>query len=282
MKTLAFLSSALMLAACGCDPTSSGSSCGGDCSPKTNASAAAVVCGMTAVNPSAYGGWAGTCPGADVDAATFTTMCRQFDVPCVKLLNAECTFSNIVARARAAVETVKDRDDALLILFFSGHGGQVAGTKDEADGLDETICLWDGQLRDDYVWQLLETVPSNVRVWMVTDCCNSGTNFRKPHSYVASLRRRSAEIKKRQMAAAIKGLKPRGEPNLLHWGGCGDGESSYGGSDGGVFTTALVDSFDKDQTYRGWFKAAYDKSSRSQHPTVEETGTSFQDRPIFR
>jgi hypothetical protein len=38
------------------------------------------------------------------------------------------------------------------VFFVSGHGGQVKDTDgDEEDGLDETLCLWDGQCADDFL-----------------------------------------------------------------------------------------------------------------------------------
>lgn len=227
---------------------------------KARTDAVGVVCGLTAVDPSSYGGWTGECPGTDVDATTFSLMCRSKSVSHYLLMNERATIQNVIAKARLACEKLKD--GGLLILYFSGHGGQVPSVE-EPDGFDETMCLWDGNLIDDVVWRLLVQVPDNVRVWMITDSCNSGTNYRKPHSYAKALFGR--------------------EPNMLHWSGCADGLSSFGGKSGGVFTTALVDSWADGQSYDAWFKAAKKAMPTwKQMPTVEETGKSFKHMEAFK
>lgn len=253
---------------------------------RTNAvactNATALICSLTKVDPRAYGGWDGDCPGTDVDSAVFAAMCDQFGVPYVKLENAQANATNVIAKAQAAAESLGP-SGGLLVLYFSGHGGQVpSDSASEDDGQDETICLWDGQLRDKHVWQLLLRVPRNVRVWMVTDCCNSGTNYRKPRDFAKAVRRLSGERARMRMARGLVRRASDEEPNLLHWGGCGDGESSFGSASGGVFTVALVDAFSTRKTYREWFSDACRRMPESQRPTCGETGVSFQDTLIFK
>lgn len=229
--------------------------------------AAAVVCGLTGVDPARYGGWRGACPGSDVDAGVFAVACESNGVSYELLLNGEATAGRIEAAARAAVAGL--RPGGVLILYYSGHGGQVAdaGDASEGDGKSETLCLWDGPLTDNVVWRLLCLVPEGVRVWMVTDSCNSGTNYRGVHDYTRALRAR--------------GEAGRG-PDLLHWGGCADGEFSYGSAQGGVFTTALVDSYRQGQSYAEWFEGARRKMPAGQRPTREWAGADFQGRRAFR
>lgn len=223
--------------------------------------AAAVICGLTAVDPRKYGGWKGDCPGCDVDAQSWAIACQSEGVPYELLLNSRATHKGIIASATRACSTLSKGD--LLILYISGHGGQQADAEgDEPDQLDETLCLWDGQLSDDVVWQLLCQVPTGVRVWMVTDTCNSGTNYRAPHSY--------------------RSLLQSGGPTLLHWGGCADGKSSFGSAQGGTFTTALVDSYKQGQSYDAWFKDAKRRMPPSQRPTCESVGPDFKTLPAFR
>lgn len=222
--------------------------------------AAAVICGLTRVDPKCYGGWAGECPGCDVDAQTWALACRSDGVPYELLLNEKANYLGIVASAKRAVSTLSAGD--LLILYISGHGGQVDDASgDEADGKDETLCLYDGQLSDDSLWQLLAQVPKGIRVWMITDTCNSGTNYRAPHSY-----RSAADI----------------GPVLLHWGGCADGKSSFGSAQGGTFTTALIDSYKNGQSYADWFAAARRRMPFTQRPTCETNGEDFTGLPAFR
>ncbi len=277
MKRLAMI---LLMAVAGCASVPDCDDCClDDCSRTNLVKTAAVIVSLTEVDPKAYNGWEGDCPGTDIDAAVFTDMCVQFGIPYVKLTNDKATVSGAISAAEAMARRL---DGGLLILFFSGHGGQVyAAATGESDGLDETMCLWDGQLRDDHVWSLLVRLPKNVRVWMVTDCCNSGTNYRKP-DFAKAIARRARERGKLRVARGLARRAADEEPNLLHWGGCGDGESSFGDDTGGVFTSALVDTFDPRRTYREWFAAAKKRMPRNQTPTVGETGVSFQDTLIFR
>lgn len=233
--------------------------------------ARAVVCGLTRVDPAAWGGWRGECPGSDTDAQVFAAACASNGIGAELLLNENCTADNVTRAAGAACARLEP--GGLLILYLSGHGGQrsAAVPGSEADGKDETLCLWDGPLDDDAVWRLLCRVPEGVRIWMITDTCNSGTNYRGPRRYAAEAGRRGRGLFSR-----------RAEPDLLHWGGCADGLSSYGTEQGGTFTTALVDAYESGQSYAAWFGRALRLMPASQRPTCEWTGRDFRDAPAFR
>jgi len=137
----------------------------------------------------------------------------------------------------------------------------------EDDGQDETLCLWDGQCTDDYLRSLWEEIPGGVRVLYVTDTCNSGTNYKGgPRSVRRSL--------------------PRGYKGaMIHFGGCADGESSYGSEQGGSWTTALIDGWSGTATYRGWFDGAAAAMPAGQVPVYAEYGgvtEGFRGGPALR
>lgn len=228
--------------------------------------ARAVVAGLTAVDPLAWGGWSGECPGCDVDSETFLYMCQESGAQTVLFQNAAATRSNLFNAARSAWSDMKPGD--LFVFYISGHGGQGADTNgDEADGQDETLCLWDGPLSDDALLDLWDEVPAGVRVFMVTDTCHSGSNFKyRPRSLRASIPREF-----------------RG--GLIHYGGCADGEYSYGSASGGAFTTALVDAWDPANTYLTWFASTAKKMPKNQTPTYAEWGNvadAFRNSPVFK
>ena len=225
---------------------------------------AAVVVGVSRVDPAAYGGWAGACPGTDRDAAAAADACAEGGIPCEVLLDEAATKAGVVAAAERAARSLGP--DGLLLLYFSGHGGQRLGTGED-DGRDETICLYDGQLLDDTVWRLLSRVPAGVRAWMVTDCCHSGTNFRAapPHDYAKGVRRWW-----------------RREPDLLHWGAARDGTSAVGTAAGGFFTLALREAWRPGITYADWFRAALPFVKGEQTPVESYTGADFRSREAWR
>ena len=98
----------------------------------------------------------------------------------------------------------------MLVLYVSGHGGQVDdGDTTEADGLSETLCLWDGEMTDTYLAGLLAQIPAGVRLFFVTDTCNSGTNYRR----------------RRRLDKAVPAAFRAG---LIHFGGAPTGSAASG------------------------------------------------------
>lgn len=238
MKAVGMLWAAAMVAfAAGCQ--SGGTDPGGETpdGPEVDGGRRrAVVVGLTAVDPAAYGGWSGACPGCDVDADVFGLLCREEGLQVRLLHNAQATRSGLERAFRQAVDGLAEGD--LLVLYVSGHGGQVDdGDPTEDDGLSETLCLWDGPMTDTYLSGLLAEIPVGVRLFFVTDTCNSGTNYRR--------RRRLARALPQPFRAS-----------LIHFGGCADGFASFGTEQGGIFTTALIDAWRAGISYREWFDAA--------------------------
>ncbi len=224
---------------------------------------AALVVNLTRVDVSAYGGWTGDCIGTGADAATVKGALDALGIPYLALSDAEATRAGVEAAARSVGATIAP--GGLLILYFSGHGGQRPAFGAELDGLDETICLYDGPLLDDTVWAMLQDVPRGVRVWLVTDCCNSGTNYRGPHNYARGVR-----------------AWWRHDPDLLHWGAARDGQNAVGSAAGGFFTIALEAAYRPGVTYREWFDAALPLVKGKQRPVSNYTGTDFSDREAFQ
>ena len=95
----------------------------------------------------------------------------------IVLTDEEATLENV----RAAVDAMRDRvgPNDTFVFFFSGHGDRVAqpaaGGRESADldGLDETIELVDGPMRDNELDDLLDRIDSG-RTVVVLDSCFSG------------------------------------------------------------------------------------------------------------
>lgn len=75
------------------------------------------------------------------------------------------------------------------ILFqYSGHGSYTVDTSgDESDNRDELIVPLDystaGMISDDTLRQILSKLPEGVQLFVVMDCCHSGTNLDLKYSY---------------------------------------------------------------------------------------------------
>jgi len=209
--------------------------------------------GLTQVNPEFYEGWIGECPGCDLDARRCNAYCIEHGFDSSILFMNETATQGAVEKFFRGVGSLLKPDD-LLVFYCSGHGGQREDFNgDEIDCLDETLCLWDGQLGDDTINQYFSNLPRGVRIFYFTDTCNSGTNYRSRCDY-----------------------------NMVYFGGCGDGHSSYGGVDGGVFTNVCFDVLAdarKPLNYREWFDRACFKMT-GQVPALEVVG-GFLDREAF-
>lgn len=72
-----------------------------------------------------------------------------------------------------------------LVFHYSGHGTQVKDLNgDEIDGLDEALYLAHGQtVTDDQINQVISSYSADKTVFMIWDCCHSGTIVDLPYVY---------------------------------------------------------------------------------------------------
>jgi hypothetical protein len=212
----------------------------------------AICVGLTRVDPDAYYGWDGDCPGADADIHRLALMCHGAGFDGVSVLFNESARPAYLLPVFEEACVVLEGGD-LFSLFFSGHGGSWRDLDgDEEDGRDETLALWDGELVDDKIAEYLQMVPAGVRIWMFTDSCHSAT----VHRGVERRRTRAKQsrpIKLRERS--VQGMRA----SLLHFAGCADDRYSYGVPSGGWFTSAFLRTLQrarKPLTYREVFDRA--------------------------
>jgi hypothetical protein len=226
----------------------------------------ALLAGLTHVNPSAYDDWPGECPGADRDVSRMARLVddRGFDgVSC--FLNATADHQFILPTFLAAAH-VLEADD-LLLLYYSGHGGQrrdISG--DESDGQDETFCWWNGEVIDDQIAAYLRLLKRCVRVLFISDCCHGDTDCRGPRQRV------------RPRKLTIPGFKG----SLLRFNACASDRFAWGDGKGGAFTKSLLDALPASGDYpseRDWFeRAAAALDPKVELPVMTVIGTPFLDR----
>lgn len=187
-----------------------------------------VIFGLTEVIPKFYRGWDGYCPGCDKDASMAEMFCKLSGIPYE------------IRRDKRAIRDAFKKcvrktfgEDNVSLIYISSHGGQERDRNgDEEDGLDETICLADGQFSDDLIYNLMCEAPDTQTFIFITDCCNSGTNYKGFHANLRSVKKRTN----------FKGT-------VLHIGGCHDGESSIGLDNGGALTLGMAKCFKWDTKF---------------------------------
>lgn len=130
--------------------------------------------GLNAVDPDKYAGWAGPLNACEADAGDMRLIAESRGFDATTLLTADATRDAVIgAIARAAAGL--DAGD-IFFMTMSSHGGQVPDQNgDEPDGLDETWCLYDGQLIDDELSYALAAFKGGVRIVVVSDSCHSGS-----------------------------------------------------------------------------------------------------------
>lgn len=134
----------------------------------------AILIGLNSVNPAHYDGWSGPLNACEADAESMREIAKAQDLTVKTLLTKEATRANVQNALSTAAKALGDGD--FLLLTYSGHGGQVPDiNSDEDDALDETWCLYDGQLIDDELSIALAEFRKGVRVFVLSDSCHSGS-----------------------------------------------------------------------------------------------------------
>lgn len=233
--------------------------------------------GLNEVSPDHYAGWRGELAACEFDSEDMQAIADGRGYTSTRLVTPEATRDAVIGQIKKAAAKLKAGD--IFLVSYSGHGGQVPDfNADEDDALDETWCLFDGQLIDDELYALWATFAEDVRILVVSDSCHSGTMIKAmaeaggdalmhdldPDGYLADLNgNRIRAMPRRQSAKVYRNNKAfyqkigqsiiRADSSLLAkeliqpvaatvrlLSGCQDSQYSYDGFDNGQFTGALL------------------------------------------
>jgi hypothetical protein len=234
--------------------------------------ATALLVGLKQVDPGSYGGWTGEagCWGCENDVDNIEDILRPLGYKFDILKTKKATAENILSALQSAAAQLVDGD--IFVFYFSGHGGQQPDQNgDELDGKDETLVAYNRQISDDELDEIWLMMKPGVRIVMLSDSCNSGTNYRnkglfdQPTSFIP---------------VAKKAVKRDMNAQLIHFGGCRDGLSSAGYQEGGAFTIAVCKSW-QNGAFQGSYSDFYqlisqkvqEDSQNSQQPQYNEYGS---------
>lgn len=141
----------------------------------------ALIIGLNGVDAASYEGWDGNLAVCENDAASIEKKLKAFKYQTTVLHTAAATRKAVLDAVDHAASVLKTGDS--FVLYYSGHGSQVPDINrkkivdggDEADGMDETWCLYDGQLIDDILFQRWFKFKTGVKIIVVSDSCHSGS-----------------------------------------------------------------------------------------------------------
>jgi hypothetical protein len=178
------------------------------------------------------------------------------------LLDEQATRAGVLDRLSALVGEAADGDS--LVFTFSGHGSWLPDDDhDEPDARDEMMCTYDVMddqyLLDDDLHGLFGTKPAGARLYVIADCCHSGSIVRYadvpavPDSTPIRARFLPPYVFARgnhTFERAIDRAVNRPATTKLHYpallfSGCQDTEFSYdtafGGRPNGAFSRTAID-----------------------------------------
>lgn len=92
------------------------------------------------------------------------------------LYNEEATTDAVIEKLHTYSSIMEPGD--ILLLTYSGHGGQIPNKKDDdvdKEKYDQTWCLYNEQLLDDELYESFKNFKEGTRILIVSDSCHSGT-----------------------------------------------------------------------------------------------------------
>lgn len=211
--------------------------------------------GLNHVDPVHYQGWDGALNACIADAKDMQALAKKKRFSGNTLLvDGQATAAAVsAALLDASKKLVKDD---ILLLTYSGHGGQVRDTNsDEKDNdrMDETWVLYDRQLVDDELYNIWSKFKPGVRILVLSDSCHSGTVTRDIPEFLGGGPRprampREVGIKTEEANRALyraiqkenRGAeKAKVNACVLLVSGCMDNQTSMDGDANGAFTGTL-------------------------------------------
>jgi hypothetical protein len=160
------------------------------------------------------------------DANDYYALAEKVGFEAATLCDDCATYGKVVNAIADKASRLEAGD--IFWITYSGHGSQVPDTNgDEADGLDETWCLYDRQIVDDKLFDLWSRFKEGVRIVIFSDSCHSGT-----------------------IARSINSLNPVEIPPVMKASGilisgCQDHQLSMEGVQNGAFTEAFLQVYGK-------------------------------------
>ena len=236
--------------------------------------------GVNKLKKTHYGGWDGALRSPENDARAMEKLAKQVGFEKVtSVLTTKAKRDVVIDHMLAIAKELLPGD--LFFLSYSGHGGQVKDVnKDEFDRLDETWCLYDGQLLDDEIFWCLSKFKKGVRIVAMIDCCHSGTALKAIQDRVKKdpLPRRRKKVvptdvliktleKNRKFylekgkAGKLKNVQDKIGASVIQISACQDDEVAYDGSKTSLFTEYLL---------KTWNRGKFKGSHRAFHKEIEE------------
>lgn len=215
-----------------------------------------LLVGLKSVDAAAYGGWNGQngCWGCELDVDNIEHILKPLGYENSILKTQTASANAVLAGLEDASKRCQPGD--LFVFYFSGHGGQQPDASgDEQDDKDETLVAYDREITDDELNAVWPKFKAGVRIFMLSDSCNSGTNYKMSMLDVAHSSPMRMFVNA-DSAVGRRNARSTMKAQMIHYGGCKDGFTSSGYMSGGAFTQALCQTWNEGQ-FSGDYAAFY-------------------------
>lgn len=271
----------------------------------------ALNIGLNAVNPAHYGGWSGELNACEADADDMAHIARSKRYAVTTLMTTQATRDAVSGAIIDAAGKLKAGD--IFLLSYSGHGGQLPDlNSDERDRMDETWCLYDGELIDDELYTLLSAFKRGVRILVFSDSCHSGTvtkaafyrtsgklvglnespsglhfRFMPPEIALRTYRMNRAFYDPILTNPELKEARATVEASVMLISGCQDNQLSADGTFNGLFTANLLQVWNEgrfEDSYRRFHSAIASRMPPDQTPNlfmIGERNPQFENEVPF-
>ena len=249
---------------------------------KTKAKGISLHIGVNLVDPAHYAGWSGPLAGCEADSEDMMSLAKATGFATERLVTKDATRARVTKEITAAADQLERGD--IFFLTYSGHGGQLPDKNDdEPDGVDETWCLYDGELVDDQIFKLLGRFRAGVRIVVLSDSCHSGSVLKdvldRAHRSEGHLtrampkdvamrtyRQNKAEYDPILSDESLARARKEVAASAMLISGCQDNQLSLDGTFNGLFTGTLLRVW-KDGLFKGDYEELHRQIVKRMPPT---------------
>lgn len=231
--------------------------------------------GLNTIDPNNYNGQYQPLRNAENDARFYADLAKQKGFNSTLFIGNEATSNNLIDYLKDYAGKLNAGDTCFI--SYSGHGSRVDDlNKDEDDGFDEVLVLYDRLFIDDEFQLLWAKFRPGVRIFFINDSCYNGTvskflNLNKkaievlfPEHVLRGVDYNQTKIdfeKNLSFYKSIKlaGISEKAPCSIIHIGSCQDNQLSDDGSitdKNGKFTgavRALLQENNEGFSYRSFF-----------------------------
>lgn len=236
--------------------------------------------GLNGVSPAAYNGWSGDLLACDSDATGNAAVFATLGYTSKAIFDSGSTLAAIRALMTAAAATTGPGD--WFVMTYSGHGGQAESWA--FNGYQETLCLYDGQMPDSELHNLLTAFQPGVNVVIILDCCHSG-GMDKAGPPINRVRVAPLFVTRQSLPPPLE-RSGSIAANVAFMTACRSDELAEDGQTNGAFTgSQLLSLASTVTTWGGWYKAIQAYMLRSfprQHPQWIEVGANPIESQLLR